>query len=238
MKWLLPALGGLLILSCSKEKTSIDDNACQRVVQVFEQAADGTTAQAPFATISYDDSGRVKTVVGPGMEKRAYTYYPDHIDVTTTYNARSVVNDTYFLDMEGRVVRSRSRDYNFQYNAEGYLMAFQMHNGKTDPYSAYIPYTLRYEHGNPIEVFSTDPAAPLKSIALNYYAQPHQELAGFNSPLWEGRVLSDWTMLYLVPGGYFGKASKDLLQATDYDFDSRGRAIAMTGRWAFRYQCP
>lgn len=134
--------------------------------------------------------------------------------------------------------RSRSTDCSFRYNTDGSLVAFQRHNGKYGPASASIAYTVRWEDGNPVEVSSTDPDAPVKQLNLTYYSQPHQDLAGFNSPLWEGRVLGDWDLLYLVPGGYLGRAPRNLLKVADYELDEKGRIVAMADRWAFRYGCP
>ena len=225
-----------LAFSCSKKDAP--GKNCHRVEQVYEVLQAGTIAATPFASITYDDSARVRTVVGPGAEKREYTYYKDSITLKTIYETRGgPVHTTYLLDSEGRVVRSRKTDYNFRYNAEGYLVAFQRPNGQ-DPYSGYIPYAVRWEGGNLAEVAPADPAAPVKPINLTYYTQPHQELAGFNSPLWEGRVLTEWDMLYLAPGGYFGKTSRDLLKVAVYEMDDKGRAVTMQDRWAFRYSCP
>lgn len=228
---------GLLIVSCTKERTP-DVRTCNRIVQVFDAFPNGGTAGSPFATIAYDDSGRVRTVIGPGEERRVYKYYPDSIVLKTIYANGTEVADTYVLDGSGRVVRSLAMDYNFRYDDEGYLATFQRHNGKWGQDSRYIPYNLRYANGNLAEVYSSDPEAPLPRITLSYYDLPNQELAGFNSPLWEGRVLADWGMLYLVPGGYFGKASRDLLKAALCRFDDKGRIVSMVDRYEFRYQCP
>lgn len=225
-----------LALSCSKKEGPVSN--CHRVEQVYEVLQAGAIAATPFASIAYDDSARVKTVTGPGTERREYTYYADSITVRTIYELGGVKKTTYLLDGAGRVVRSRATDYQFQYNADGYLVAFQRLHNRQDPYSGYIPYTVRWEGGNLAEVAPADPAAPAKPINLSYYTQPHQELVGFNSPLWEGRVLDDWNMLYLVPAGYFGKTSRDLLKVALYETDDRGRIVTMADRWAFRYSCP
>lgn len=224
-----------VILSCSKKDAPQGD--CNQVVQVFEALPEGAIAAEPFATLTYDDSARVSTVSGPGWEKRKYTYYKDSITVRTVYESGAVRQNTYWLDSEGRVVSSRAADYRFRYNAEGYLVGFQQHNGKYNQDSRYIPYTVRWEEGNLAEVSSVDPDAVVKQMFFNYYPQPHQELVGFNSPLWEGRVFSDWDLLYLVPGGYLGKSSRHLLRAARYEFDDKGRAVTMADRWAFRYGC-
>lgn len=227
-----------LVVSCSKEEEGGDDGSCHRVVQVFDAVAGQGPSATPFATFTYDDSARVVNVTGPGEDRRVYRYYKDSIAVKTTYGNGEVLQDTYFLDGRGRVVRSRFADQDFRYDSEGYLVSFQRHNGKYDQGSAYVRYFLRYEDGNVAEVYSSDPAASLPSIILHYYDRPHQDLLGLNSPLWEGRVLGDWGMLYLVPGGYFGKASRSLLKSAYYQFDEWGRITTMVDRYAFKYQCP
>lgn len=225
-----------VMLSCSK-KEQPPAGDCPRVGQVFEVFPGGAVAAQPFATLAYDDSARVKTVTGPGAERRVYSYYKDSIDVKTTYASGAVLRNTYFLNDEGRVVRSRSVDYGFRYDEEGCLVAFRQHNGKTGPDGRYIDYHVRWEGGNLVEVSSADAGAPIPPVLFNYYAQPHQELVGFNSPLWEGRVLGNWDLLYLVPGGYLGKAPRDLLKVALYEFDEKGRVVTMQDRWAFRYDC-
>lgn len=228
---ILPLL--LLVYSCSREDVQSDDGSCNRIVQV--QWISPYDAPLPPATFRYDDSGRLKSVERAGYGKLEYAYYRDSIKVKEYSSTGNVHESICLLDGAGRIERTPKGD-NFRYNAEGYLVAVEAYYywlGRQ------FLYTLQYENGNLVAINSADPAAPMPPTAFTYYGVPNQELMGLNSPLYEGRIVDEEALVYLIPGGYFGKPSRHLLNTgARYRFDAQSRIVAITDRYSFTYQCP
>jgi len=114
--------------------------------------------------------------------------------------------------------------------------------------TGFIQYYLTWQNGDLISVYTDDANASYKNISFLYFNLPNQNLLGYNSPFYSGKILTDRNSFYLLNGPYFGKQSKDLLknvtfngiQYNDitYQSDSRGRIIKSSDFFKFTYKCP
>lgn len=248
--WYIPLLIVLLSVSCSKEKpAAAKEDPCNRITEVLDYHPYDSPTYQSTAVITYDENGRIKTIKGPGQNRTEFIYYKDSIVMKATDIFGGVLDDVYFLDGAGRVARTRNSNYDFRYDAEGYLVSFQQPYGYNGQINGYTPYRMKYENGNLVEVYTTDPNIVTKSFTLDYYPEPNQELMGYNSPLYIGRVIGDRNTFYLVRGGFFGKSSKNLLKNAGfantprysdikYKYDAKGRIIRIEDGYTFNYQCP
>jgi hypothetical protein len=238
----------LLLISCSKDpaKEEAKEDSCNRIVEVLGYHPYEAVKYQTAELITYDESGRIKMINYGAFDKAEYTYYKDSIVVKATNIWSEDISDTYYLDNSGRVLRTKRYDYNFKYNADGYLIWYQepsIYNGEV---MAYYPFSLKWENGNLVEVLNL---TANNKIALYYYNEPNQDLLGYNSPLYIGGVIGLRNMFYLIKGGFFGKQSKNLLRHTirpnstigidiKYAYDAKGRISGSEEGYRFNYQCP
>jgi hypothetical protein len=180
----------ILILSCSKHKDSeapsIDP--CDKIVKVETYNAGNLV---PYATIEYDGQGRVKHVTGEGLNTSiyTYTYYKDSIVLSATDTYGNNIGLTYFLDEKGRVKGTSYFDYQYTYNADGYLVSYrQPYTITNNQIAGYIYYTLKYENNDLTEIITTE-NTDWKKINFRYYDEANQDLLGKNQPLYTGGVL-------------------------------------------------
>ena len=246
----LPVLFFLLV-ACSKSKenrpASVD--TCDQITEAFDPHP-YTALGPPTAVFIYDDQGRLTHVQGQQQNQATYAYYNDSIVLTATDINGVNIGTTYYLDNQHHITRTRDFDYDFQYNADGYMISCKLPYGNNGQILGYTPKFLTYTNGNLTEVTTTDPNAVPQKISIGYYDEPNQDLMGYNSPLYISEILGDRNSFFLIRGGYFGKQSTNLYKTLDWNSpsyppgtvsyvkDSSGRATAMQDGFSFNYRCP
>lgn len=246
--WLL-----LLVLVCISCKKSKDDkggtDSCNAIVEALSYAPYPDPHFETTATFTYDDKERLVSVKGFGLNKTQYTYYADRIESKATDFQGVDISLTYVLDNAGRITGTNFFDNKYTYNSDGYLISYRHPYGNNGQVLGYTQYYLTYNNGNLVEVSTPDPNVSRKKVTLEYYSEAHQEMMGYNSPLYLSQSLGDRNTFFLIKGGYFGKQSKNLLKSLDfhqgyppgiknYSYDSKGRISEIKEGFSFKYQCP
>jgi hypothetical protein len=239
----------VLVSSCSKHNTSNGTyNPCNRILEVMEYEPYSISYQT-IATLTYDQAGRISTVVGSALEKTLYTYYNDSIVMKATDINGTDISQTYYLDNEQRVVSTSLYNEDYQYNVDGYLVAYKQPYGTNGQVTGFTQYYLNYQNGNLSEVYTNDQSVGRNQVTFGYYSELDQDLLGYNSPFYCSSVIYDRNTFFLIKDGYFGKQSANLLESIDlhngypsgtfnYQKDSSGRINIMSQAYSFRYQCP
>jgi hypothetical protein len=239
-------------MSCTKNKNDAPllppINKCDQIIEVtFDHPYSNPPTQRE-ATITYDERGRVKTVIGQGQNTATYEYPEDTIIVTETDVFGTPTFQKYFLNRDGFVQSTQTMDYKFTYNADGQLVSYQQPYGDATGILGYTPYTLSYIDGDLVEITTAENVAN-KQISFTYYDEPNQDIMGYNQPLYIGQVLGGRNTFYLIKSGFFGKQSAHLLKTIDmhqgyppgmieYVKDSKGRITKTQGGWGVKYFCP
>ncbi|HEX6426528.1 MAG TPA: DUF4595 domain-containing protein [Niastella sp.] len=244
------SISAVLTLSCSKDKDSGTPpvDPCDNILKVEQYNYYGNLQ--PWATIEYDEKGRVQHVTGEGLNASTYAYNKDNIVLTATDIYGANIGLTYFLDANGRVKGTSYFDNQFTYNADGYLVSFRQPYGNNNQIYGSTLYTLKYENGDLTEIFTTENVS-WKKINFKYYDEPNQDVLGYNQPLYIGGVLGDRNSFYLIKAGFFGKTSAHLYKTLaindawsngqiQYTKDAKGRikSTVGVGGYSFTYQCP
>jgi Domain of unknown function (DUF4595) with porin-like fold len=248
-RFILPVFLLLVACSKSKENKSAPVNSCDQITEAFDPHP--YTALGPAtAVFTYDDQGRLTHVQGQLQNQSSYAYFNDSIVLTATDIYGVNIGTTYYLDNQHHVTRTRDANYDFQYNADGYLISCKLPYGNNGQIIGYYSRLLTYTNGNLTEVTTTDPNAVPQKISFGYYDEPNQDLMGYNSPLYISEIIADRNSFFLIREGYFGKQSKNLYKSLDwnnpsyppgtvgYAKDSSGRATAMLDGFSFTYRCP
>jgi hypothetical protein len=237
-------------ISCSKKDgTEKPENVCDRITEVLSYRPYDNPQYQTTATFTNDEQGRLKSVKGEGQNTSEYTYYNDRIELKAKDVFGNDISATYYLDNAKRIVRTKSYDNDFRYNAEGFLTSYRQPYGTNGQINGYTQYYLKYLDGNLQEVYTNDPNVSRKSVTFSYYDEPHQEMSGYNSPLYLSDVIYDRNTFFLIKGGFFGKQSKNLLKSVDhhqgypvtnieYTKDAKGRIVNTKEGYSFIYQCP
>ena len=240
----------ILITSCSKNNSpGTTVNSCDRITEVTGYYPYGNPNYQTIAAVTYDNDGRIRTVIGEGQNRSEYFYYNDSIVLKATDIYGVDIGQVYLLNNAGRVSRTKFANEEYTYNADGYLISYKQPYGNNGQINGYTPYFLKWENGNLTELYTNDPNVSKKKVTFQYFNLPNQNLLGYNSPFYLGQILGDRNSFFLVGGPYFGKQSKDLLktivfnninQSPDiiYRSDTKGRIIAFGDFYTFKYQCP
>lgn len=241
----------LFFYACSKDDGKDQKEiTCDRIVEVLSYHPYDNPQYQTTATITYDEQGRVKVVKGEGQNTSEYIYYNNRIELTAKDVFGTDISEIYYLDNAKRIVRTKSFDYAFTYDGQGYLISFRQPYGTNGQITGYTQYYLRYLDGNLQEVYTNDQTVSNKSVTFNYYGEDNQEMLGYNSPLYVSSVLGDRNTFFLIKGGFFGKQSKNLLKSADYHQsyttfrdivyvkDVKGRIINTKEGYSFNYNCP
>lgn len=237
----------VLAWSCKKgnDKPDVEPvEPCDRIEKVVLYGFGGNDT----TFITYDDKGRVSHVKAGGQNEANYTYYKDSIVVKATDIFGVLKNRTYFLDIRGRVRGTSFFDNRYTYNNSGYLVRFRQPVIENNQMAGWVDYTLKYENGDLVEMYTPKPNLPYKKVNFTYYDEPNQQLLGYNQPLNIGTVLGDRNTFYLINAGFFGKQSAHLYRTVGindswtepdmyYTKDTKGRIIAVKYQ-GFEYQCP
>jgi len=246
MKNLLLLFLPCFMLSCSKNNAPTPKtNDCNEIVEVIQG---GECCYYTAATLTYDANQRVKTVTGQGLNKTEYTYYNDSIAIKATDINGNDISALLYLDHLHRATGSKFFSAAYTYNADGYMISYKQPYGDNGQITGFIQYYLTWQNGDLISVYTDDANASYKNISFQYFNLPNQNLLGYNSPFYSGKILTDRNSFYLLNGPYFGKQSKDLLknvtfngiQYNDitYQSDSTGRIIKSSDFFKFTYKCP
>ena len=241
----------VFLVSCSKDTTvnQQQDDPCKRIIEVQDYHPYDNPTYQTTALLTYDDQGRVKSVKGELQNESTYTYYSDRIELKGKDIYGTDISQVYYLDNMGRITRTKAYDYDFTYDANGYLISYKQPYGNNDQILGFNEYQLRYENGNLIEVSTDDPNVSRKTVTLEYSVEENQDLIGYNSPLYLSEIIQDRNTFFLIKGGFFGKTSKNLLKSLDfhngfpageirYIYDDKGRITEMENGYRFNYQCP
>jgi len=236
------------VVSCSKN-VGATENTCNRIIEVLANHPYGG-GYLTTALIEYDDRGRVKSVKGEGSNQSTYNYFKDSIQLLATDFNGMDISETYYLDSKQRIVNTKFFNYNYTYNDDGYLISYKAPYG-INPCQVlgFIQYNLRYENGNLVELSTPDQTVSKQKVTFEYYDQPNQDVMGYNSPLYLGRVIYDRPTFFLIRNNFFGKQPKNLLKSLDfhdgfgpatisYQYDSSKRIIYSDDAYEFKYQCP
>jgi hypothetical protein len=240
----------LLAPSCKKsskeETTKVDP--CNQIIEVLDFSPYRTPNYQTTAALTYDGEGKVKTVKGNAQNATEYVYYSDRIEIKAKDFFGDDISDTYYLDKNKRIIGAASYNYDFKYNAEGYLISFKKPYGVTS-IIGYNQFYLKYENDNLTEVYTEDVNVSPKKASISYYPEANQDLLGYNSPLYISNVIYDRNTFFLIKAGFFGKQSKDLFKgidwhdgfsygSTNYTKDSKGRITKINEGYMFKYHCP
>jgi YD repeat-containing protein len=237
-----------LFISCAKSNNQ-PINTCDQITQVYDPHPYGPIGP-PTAVFTYDEQGRVIHVKGQLQNQTSYTYYNDSIVMSATDIYGVDIGTTYYLDNQHRIIRTKFYDWDFQYNADGYMISCKIPYGNNGQITGFTPKFLNYTNGNLTQVTTTDPNAVPQKISFGYYDEPDQDLMGYNSPLYISEILGDRNSFILIKAGFFGKQSKNLYKTLDwnsvyyppgtvgYDKDSSGRIIGLQMGFSFTYRCP
>ena len=236
--------------ACSKSKGDAPTtDPCDRIVELFDYHPTETPQYQSAFVFTYDAQGRVTLAKGPGLKKAEYTYSKDKIVLNATDNWGVNTSTTYFLNSKGRIKRTDHADEAYTYDNEGYLISFKHYAVYNGQIMRYIPYFLTWENGNLAELYTTDQISSLKKVAFQYFDTPDQNMAGLNEPFYIGQILFDINSLFLLQTGFYGKQSKNLMKATNfndggfsgptsYQYDAKGRIIQVSVYYKYSYQCP
>jgi hypothetical protein len=250
-RYLFAALMPIIFLtsSCKKnsEKTANID-PCNQITEMVQFYPYGNPQYQSEAVFTYNENGRLSTVKGQGQYTVEYVYHSDRIEMKAKAISGDNITNTYYLDKNQRVTRTAGDNYDYKYDANGYLISYQQPYGSTG-ISGYTQYFLKYENDNLIELYTNDPNVSKKKVTFTYYSEPNQDLMGFNSPFFQSSVIYERETFFLIRGGFFGKQSKNLLKGVDphdgygerivkYTKDSKGRIINQNEAYTYRYQCP
>ena len=213
--WYLSAL--LLALSCSKGNEQEKQDNCDNIVEVLDYHPYENPVYQTTAIFKYDDQGRIMSVKGVGQNIAEYTYYNDSIVlVAKSYDGKDI-SETYYLDGKKRITRTKRYNYNYKYDSEGFLISYEAPYGTTPgQIDGYVPFNLRYEEGNLVEVYTNRPDLSQKHVTFTYYDEENQDLQGYNSPLHLSQVIYDRNTFFLVKAGFFGRQSKNLAKTVDH----------------------
>jgi hypothetical protein len=230
----------ILLLSCKKNNDETPVYSCDQITKViFDNFID------PLATIVYDGEGRVKYIKNDGKSSLAYTYFNDRIELHAIDYNGDENGLTYYLDANGRIKGTSLFDNQYTYNDEGYLVSFRQPYGTSTHIIGYDVYTLKYEKGDLVELFSPTNVT-VKKVNFKYYDDLNQDLLGFNQPLY--MMLGNRSSFHLIGSGFFGKQSTHLYKTyalndiwSDYQIpytrDGKGR-ITSQSDYDFEYYCP
>jgi hypothetical protein len=86
-------------------------------------------------------------VQGQQLNQSTYTYYNDSIVLTATDIYGVNIGTTYYLDNQHHVTRTRDADFDFQYNADGYMISCKLPYGNNGQIMGYTPKFLAYTNG-------------------------------------------------------------------------------------------
>jgi YD repeat-containing protein len=249
MKNLAILLFILVCLSCKKSKNEQQTDLCNTIVEALSYKPYPDPHFETTATFTYDAKGRLTSVKGNGLNKTEYAYYSDRIESKATDINGMDISLTYVLDNAGRITGTNFFDSKYTYNSDGYLISYRQPFGNNGQILGYTQYYLTYANGNLTEVSTPDPNVSRKKVTLEYHPGAHQEMMGYNSPLYLSQCIGDRNTFFLIKGGYFGKQSKSLLKSLDfhqgypvsvinYEYDSKGRLTVIKEGYTFKYQCP
>lgn len=249
----LASLAFLYLLSCKKGNNDSTSNPpidpCDLVTEVllYNQYADPVLQHE--VDVTYDKQGRVKSIVGKGLNRSDYTYFDDKIELKATDIFGDDISVTYYLDNKGRITRTSYFDFQYTYNDEGYLTSLRQPYGTGGVINGSTLNLLTYENGDFVRVTNEIPNSNHNDIKFAYYDEPNQDMMGYNNPLYSSGLIGDRPSFFLMKAGYYGKLSRHLLKSRkdndsyppwpiDYTKDAKGRVVSMVGEWTFKYACP
>jgi hypothetical protein len=248
MRYFLTAIILILIVACSKNKPE-DQQAdpCNNILEVLRYQPYGTPTYQTTASLTYDDQGRIKTVIGEGSSRSDYTYFNDRIVLTAKDIFGNDISTTYYLDNMQRVTRTNYYDYQYTYNSDGCLISYRQPYGNNGQITGFTQYYLKWEDGNIAEVYTNDANIADRKYAFQYYIEPNQNLLGYNSPLYISNVVGDRPSFFLIGSNFFGKQPKNLYKTlikndvyngtVTYQYDAKGRISSIKDVYQFNYKC-
>jgi hypothetical protein len=187
----------------------------------------------------------VKYIKSQGQSFLAYTYFNDKIVLKAKDYSGVDIGITYYLDANGRIKGTSLFDNQYTYNEDGYLVSFRQPIWGITNLIGYDLYTLKYENGDLVELFSPTNVNNGK-INFKYYDELNQDLLGHHQPLY--MMLENRSSYFLIGAGFLGKQSahlyknyalKDIWADTEikYTKDAKGR-ITSSNVYTFSYPCP
>jgi hypothetical protein len=241
----LYALCVTICVSCSKKtEESIPENKCDYVNSWGFLDYAGKPTHVTYFT--YDNNGRVTSLKSDGLIKSTFQYSKNSITVDAVEFDGSQSKRTYNLDGNGHITSDSKYSYNCKYDSQGYLIAFDKPSISPNGAISYTPFQFTYKDGNLVKITAPEPYYSGQVSDITYYDKPAQSCSGLNTPLFlTGFVGRDQAML--VHAGYFGKASKNLVNEIKFSsnsyispiprtYDNKGRVI-LTNGVVYTYQC-
>lgn len=243
-----------LLSACSKNSEDQENtpppppvDSCNNIIEVQQYYPVALEHWQALFKLDHDSQGRV-SVMEIGVPVH-YEYFKDKIvqsNIDGYGNYNSIV---YSLNEKGLITGHNYFDHHYTYNADGYMISFrQPYSNGAGGASGYHSWQLRYENNNLVEA-TTDADISKPIINLEYYDEPNQDFAGYNSPVAAVGAIGASDKYILVKGGFYGKQSANLLKMVNvhdvyppepiqYHKDSKGRITQMGGDLKVIYQCP